>query len=91
MPRWKRDLALVTGLTAIIQFALYWPSFIGQGVLLTVHILTRPESYFTQDPQQLPLPNYGRSDLVQVSEPHRWFMAAEYRAGRVPTWTPYAF
>ena len=91
MLRWKRDFALVTGLTVIIQFALYWPSFVGHRVLLPVHILTRPGIYLPQDPRQVPLPNYGRSDLVQVSEPHRWFMAAEYRAGRIPLWTPYAF
>ncbi len=91
MPRWKRDFALVTGLTVIIQFALYWPSFVGHGVLLPVHILTRPGIYLPQVQQDHQLPNYGRSDLVQVSEPHRWFMAAEYRDGRIPIWTPYAF
>lgn len=91
MLRWKRDFALVMGLTAVIQFALYWPSFVGQGVLLPVQILTTPGIYLPLDQQDRPLPNYGRSDLVQVSEPHRWFMNAEYRAGRIPLWTPYAF
>lgn len=89
--RWKRDFALVTGLTTVLQFALYWPSFCGHGVLLPVHILTTPGIYLPQDQEDRPLPNYGRSDLVQVSEPHRWFMAAEYRAGRIPMWSPYAF
>ncbi len=88
---WRRDLSLVVGLTVCIQLALYWSSFVGTGVLLPVHILTRPGIYLPQDLRDTPLPNYGRSDLVQVSEPHRWFMASEYRAGRIPLWTPYAF
>ena len=91
LPRSKRDFALVAGMTTVIQFALYWPSFFGHGVLLPVHILTRPGIYLPQDQQDRQLPGYSRSDLVQVSEPHRWFMAAEYRAGRIPIWTPYAF
>ena len=89
--RWRRDLAVVMGLTTVIQFALYWPSFLGEGVLLPVHILTMPGIYLPEHLENRPLPNYGRSDLVQVSEPHRWFIAAEYRAGRIPVWTPYGF
>lgn len=89
--RRKRDLTVVIGLTTVIQLALYWPSFCGDGVLLPVHILTRPGIYLPEDLKDRPLPKYGRSDLVQVSEPHRWFMAAEYRAGRIPIWTPYGF
>ena len=89
--RWRRDCSIVAGLTICIQISLYWSSFVGSGVLLPVHILTRPGIYLPQNLSGRPMPHYDRSDLVQVSEPHRWFMASEYRAGRIPLWTPYAF
>ena len=89
--RWRRDCSIVAGLTICIQLSLYWSSFVGSGVLLPVHILTRPGIYLPLDLKDRPLPNFGRSDLVLVSEPHRWFMAGEYRAGRIPLWTPYGF
>jgi len=89
--RRRRDCSIVAGLTICIQLSLYWSSFVGSGVLLPVHILTRPGIYLPPDLKERPLPNFGRSDLVLVSEPHRWFMASEYRAGRIPLWTPYGF
>ena len=89
---WQRDLLIVMGMTACLQGLLYWQAFTGKAVLLPVGILRIPGiATVEQDSSGEPVANYARADLIQVSEPNRWFMANEYRSGRIPLWTPYRF
>ena len=89
---WQRDLLIVMGMTALLQAMFYWEAFTGRAVLLPVGILKIPGiTTVEQNSSGEPLANYARGDLIQVSEPNRWFMANEYRSGRIPLWTPYRF
>jgi hypothetical protein len=89
--RWWFEFAVVAILTAVIQFALYGSSFLGRTVLLPVQILKYPLVYHNANYPGGRVPSYIRSDLIQVSEPNRWFMASEYRSGRIPLWNPHMF
>jgi hypothetical protein len=85
--------AVVAVCIALPQVVLFAPSLAGRKILLPIDILTAPGMYLPRttayagvQPQDLIL-----SDQVLIYEPLRHFIAAEYRAGRVPLWMPDEF
>ena len=91
-----RELArLLIVLAGIVlgQVVLYGPSLAGRKILLPLDILAEPTYYLPRTPEveQIEPQNLSRSDLVDVAEPARRFVAAEFHAGRLPMWNPYNF
>jgi hypothetical protein len=75
------------------QAVLFGPSLVGQKILLPLDILAEPGFYLpaTPDYKSIVPQNAGLSDEVLNYEFSRRFAAAEFRAGRLPLWTPYSF
>jgi hypothetical protein len=75
------------------QVILYGPSLAGRAILLPLDILARPTVYLPQTPEVagIGVHNLSLSDLIYVAEPMRRFAATEFRAGRLPMWTPWNF
>lgn len=95
---------LVLGLV-VPQFILYGPSLIGQKILLPLDILKSGGHYLPPDELRtfhsadgqasLKNPfrshNDSQSDQILSYEIERQFVAKEFRAGRIPLWTPYHY
>ena len=92
IPKPARALILLAGLI-LGQAVLYGPSLVGQKVLLPLDILASPNIYLPQTPEtsRIQPHNFILSDLIFQCEPQRRFALAEFRAGRLPMWTPYQF
>ena len=89
----------------IPQAILYGPSLLGQKILLPLDILKSGSFYLPPDelvafhagnnqfqPQNPFCPhNESLSDQILSYEIERRFVASEYRAGRIPLWTPYNY
>ena len=87
--KWLR-LAIVLGGIVFSQIVLYGPSLIGKKILLPLDILAQPGIYIPASPeiQKLKVQDPVLSDLVFSMEPMRRFAALEFKAGRVPVWSP---
>jgi hypothetical protein len=92
-PRRSVRLLIVIAGIVLTQFILYGPSLLGLKILLPLDILALPGHYLPRTPEvrQIVPEDSLRSDLVLQMEPMRRYYAAELRAGRFPTWTPYQF
>lgn len=88
LSRFHRGAILLAGLV-ISQAILFGPAMVGSKILLPVDILGLPSVYLPQDSG--PPQNAAQLDLVFVVEPARRFAAEEFRAGRLPLWTPYGY
>jgi hypothetical protein len=86
-------LALLLGGLVLAQAVLYGPCLIGRRVLLPLANLAEPGLYLPRTPEIAPLAtgDLHSSDLVLLFEPARRFGAAEIRAGRFPTWSPWQY
>lgn len=75
------------------QFILYGPSLVGQKVLLPLDLLAVENVYLPMTPEVATIIPHDRilADLVLAFEPARQFAIAEFRAGRLPQWTPYQY
>ena len=95
-PYWqppKKKLArLLIVLAGIVlgQAIIYGPSFIGLKILLPLDILAEPKFYLPQTPEvtRIRPKNPYLIDPVCYFEPARRFAISEYRAGRLPMWSP---
>ena len=75
------------------QFILYAPSLIGQKVLLPLDLLGLKNAYLPRTPEIVEMVPQDPMlvDLVFQWEPARQFAISEFRAGRLPMWTPYQY
>jgi Bacterial membrane protein YfhO len=87
-----RVLAVVAGLV-LGQFALYWPSLLGQKILLPLDYLAHKSVYLPQTPEIARIQPQSPfvMDLVLLFEPARRFAVSELQAGRLPMWNPYEY
>jgi hypothetical protein len=83
-------LGLVLAGIILGQALLYGPSLLGLKILLPVDILACPNAYIPVSAQIVPQDLFALDQVYQV-EPERRFAAAEFRAGRLPMWVPYAY
>jgi hypothetical protein len=90
--RRARLLMVLAGIV-VGQVILYGPSLAGRKYLLPLDILAVRDYYLphTAETAKIEVHNPSSSDLVDFAEPSRCFAAAEYRARRVPLWTPYNY
>ena len=102
--RLLRAALLLTGLI-IPQVILYGPSLAGTKILLPLDILRSGSFYLPADKQvmfrgedgqlrpQNPFRPHNESlyDQILSYEIERRFVASEFRAGRIPLWTPYNY
>ncbi|HEX4343727.1 MAG TPA: hypothetical protein VH255_10065, partial [Verrucomicrobiae bacterium] len=88
--RWRRLLIVVIGIVAG-QCVLYGPSLVGKKILLPLDILVQPTFYLPMTPEtsQMVPQDHIVLDLVTQWEPARQQAGEEFRAGRLPMWTPY--
>ena len=83
--------SLLAGLI-LSQAILFWPSLLGQKILLPLDILTQPGVYFPSAYGPVPNPhNSILADLVTIGVPDRNFSAGEFRSGRWPLWNPMSY
>ena len=92
----RRKLArLLVVLAGIIlgQVMLYGPSLAGLKILLPLDYLAASGIYLPRTPEtaKIEIHHLQAPDQVLVSEPSRHFAVSEWRAGRIPMWTPYQF
>jgi hypothetical protein len=75
------------------QFALYWPSLLGQKILLPLDYLAHKSIYLPQTPEVTRIQPQSPfvMDLVLLFEPARRFAVSELQAGRLPMWNPYEY
>lgn len=87
--RLARACLVATGIL-VGQAVLFWPSLIGQKVLLPLDLLALPNAYLPSGPpyDRIEIHDRALSDEVFFYEPMRHFLAAEVRAGRLPLWLP---
>ena len=90
--KFLRLLIVVSGVV-LGQAILYGPSLTGQKILLPLDLLARPGTYIPQTAETAKIVphNYVLSDLIDVYEPARKFLASEIHQGRFPLWAPYQF
>jgi len=88
-----RIAALLVAGVVLPQVVLFGPSLMGWKILLPLDLLTRPGVYLPQGPKEAAAPRGDVSllDEVVYYEPARRFAAKEFRAGRLPLWTPYSY
>jgi hypothetical protein len=90
-----KTLKLLIVLAGIIlgQAILYWPSLIGQKILLPLDILARPGMYIPQTPSTAEIVPHDLVllDLIDQFEPMRCFAVSEIHKGRFPLWMPYQY
>ena len=84
-----RAAILLAGL-ATVQFILFGPSLCGSKLLLPLDQLARWHYYLPPTPQFASVQPYDLAlcDQVILFEFERRFAAREFRAGRLPLWTP---
>lgn len=99
-----RVILLLAGLI-IPQAVLYGPSLIGQRILLPLDILRSGTFYLPPDSLSQVRDPDGQTRYINPFRPHngslsdqilsyeieRRFVAAEFRAGRIPLWSPYNY
>lgn len=68
------------------QLALFAPSMVGRKILLPLDLLALPNTYLPASSVSAGNPTF--TDLLFAYEMSRRFTAAEFRAGRIPTWNP---
>jgi len=73
------------------QAWLYGPSLIGRRLLAPTDLLTAPGDLNVVGTPWVARPEHVMMDPVQVFYPWLDFAAREVRAGRLPTWNPYAY
>ena len=75
------------------QIILYWPSLIGQKLLLPLDLLGGALRYLPQTPEvrKTDLHDFIMTDMVLETEPERQFAVSEIHAGRFPRWMPGIF
>lgn len=85
-------LLLVVG-TVLPQAFLFGPSLTGAKILLPLDLLKRPGVYLpaSQDATAGVSGDVSLLDEIVYYEPARRFAAREFRAGRLPLWTPYIY
>jgi len=73
------------------QAVLYGPSLCGTKVLLPLDLLAYRGCYTPQSDglRERRPKNSSVSDLIFLCEPARRFAVSEFRAGRLPMWTPF--
>jgi hypothetical protein len=88
----SRSARLTILLAGIVlsQFILYGPSLVWLKILLPLDILARPAEYLPLTPETAKIVIHDpiQSDLVDLIEIDRQFVASELRAGRWPAWNP---
>jgi hypothetical protein len=90
--RLTRVAVLVAGLT-VGQIVLFAPSLCGKKLLLPLDTLARRHYYLPPTPEYASVKPFDRAlaDQVLLFEFERRFAAKEFRAGRIPLWTPDIF
>jgi hypothetical protein len=90
--RWVR-LSLVVAGVVLGQLILFGPSLIGSKILMPLDLLAMNNVYLPRTAQYSSVvpQDFVLSDLVFVSEFNRQFATREFRAGRLPLWTPYIY
>ena len=73
------------------QVWLYGPSLLGRTLLAPTDLLTTAGELNVAGPGRHATPQHVMMDPVQVFLPWLSFSAREVRAGRLPTWNPYAY
>lgn len=90
-----RALVVIAGLV-LPQVFLYWPSLLGQQLLLPLDNLSRPRMYVPLAPEQRAVDprdyqNLLLDDLILSIEFRRQYAVERVRQGELPLWTPYLF
>jgi hypothetical protein len=90
--RLARLLIVMAGILAG-QFILYGPSLTGSKILTPADCLEMPRTYLpntAETPSGYPHDPILQ-DLIQQFEPDRLFAVREFKAGRIPMWTPHQY
>jgi hypothetical protein len=89
---WIRAGGVIAGIV-LTQVILYGPALSGSKILLPLDLLALPWTYLPDIPDYASVEphNIEREDMVLSFEFERQFTASEFRAGRLPLWTPYQF
>src|SRR5579871_4357559 len=90
--RLQRFLILAAGVV-VTHFILFAPSLLGRKILLPLDMLAMPNAYLPSGPEYAGVEprNVTLTDEVFQFEFQRRFAASEFRAGRVPLWSPYHY
>ena len=75
------------------QLILFGPSLIGRKILLPLDLLAGEGFYLprTSEISKIQPKDGSVADMILAFEPARHFAISEFRAGRLPTWTPYDY
>jgi hypothetical protein len=89
---WTRGILVVVAI-CLPQTVMYWPSLLGQQVLLPLDILQLPGWYLPipEDAPRFVPQNIMLSDVVLQYASWRLFAIEEVQAGRLPLWNPYNY
>src|SRR5436190_1266858 len=92
-PALSARIAVLLAGWLVPQLILFGPSLVGTKVLMPLDLLALTDTYLPRSAQYSSVVprDATLSDLVLVSEFNRQFAATEFRAGRLPLWTPYAY
>lgn len=77
----------------LIQALLFGPSLFGDRVLLSVDLLAHDNYYLPDGAKAALAPPHNAilGDPILAYEPHRRFVAEQWRAGRLPLWNPHVY
>src|SRR5262245_21187269 len=89
---WVQVAILLLGIL-VPQGLLYGRACLGLTYLYPLELLGQPGVYLPQTPEYAGVRprDHTLSDLIYVHVYQREFTASEFRSGRVPLWTPYAY
>lgn len=82
-----RVLLLLAGLL-LPQVLVYWPSLIGERVLLPLDVLAEEGVYLPRGTPVIPHNPVLADPVYQIGPPFLEFMRREFASGRIPAWIP---